>query len=121
MPAGSKYARQKLTDLVISSSRNNLYQCVLCCLVGIKIFEDLLPIGLRSAGPPYDGSANLNRDDSGNEKSKTIGFTDLVIVLGCTAPGAGQLSTGRAEFNPDEAKHVFRFSREFRRGVFPSQ
>lgn len=87
----------------------------------IKFSEDLLFIGLNTAGPQHEGSANLNRDDSGNEKSKILGFTDLVIVLGCAAPGAGQLSTGRAEFDPDETKHVFRFSREFRCGVFPGQ
>lgn len=54
-------------------------------------FWELVTIDLRDVEPQKLGSANLNRDNSDDEKLKTISDTGLVVVLDCIAPGIGKL------------------------------
>lgn len=56
-----------------------------------ETFWELVIIDLRDVEPQKSGSANLNRDNSDDEKLKTISDTGLVVVLDCVAPGIGKL------------------------------
>lgn len=56
-----------------------------------ETFWELVTIDLRDVEPQKSGSANLNRDNSDDEKLKTISDTGLVVVLGCVAPDIGKL------------------------------